>query len=337
MTSLIVVHPNFDAVWPFAADHLNRIWLRQGPVEFIRLTPADRRTLGQIIREPSGASRAVVLGVMVMPDCLKLLPELKEVVIYGGYASTVSPEVAEVLKKRKIRVHEHLTEGFWGQSVSEFALGLTINALRRIPQAYRHMMHSKKPWDYNPRGGVGKPGGKGQQFCDDPEFTNGTIEGKRVRIVGMGNIGSRFASFVKMLGADVCAWDPVAPEPCFHRAGARRERKLERLVRDAEIFAPMLPLTDATRGLIGKNAILALPRGCLVVLVTRAGIVDMVTLRERVLADELALAADVFDVEPLPPEDPLLGRHNVVHTPHMAGRTRQANEGWAEKLAELFD
>jgi phosphoglycerate dehydrogenase-like enzyme len=57
----------------------------------------------------------------------------------------------------------------------------------------------------------------------------------------------------------------------------------------------------------------------------------MTTLRERVLADELALAADVWDVEPLPIDDPLLGRHNVVHTPHIAGRTRDAN------LAAQFD
>ena len=72
------------------------------------------------------------------------------------------------------------------------------------------------------------------------------------------------------------------------------------------------------------------------VLVTRANICDFPTLRRRVLADELALAADVFDIEPLPLDDPLLGRHNVVHTPHNAGRTRQANEQWAEALLTQF-
>jgi hypothetical protein len=71
--------------------------------------------------------------------------------------------------------------------------------------------------------------------------------------------------------------------------------------------------------------------------VTRAPVCDMPTLRERVLADELALAADVWDVEPLPLDDPLLGRHNVVHTPHIAGRTHDANLAWAENLAAQFD
>ena len=99
----------------------------------------------------------------------------------------------------------------------------------------------------------------------------------------------------------------------------------------------MVPLTDETRGLVKREHLLALPRGSLVVLVTRATVCDMTTLRERVLANELAPAADVWDVEPLPLDDPLLGRHNVVHTPHIAGRTRDANLAWAENLAAQFD
>jgi phosphoglycerate dehydrogenase-like enzyme len=111
---------------------------------------------------------------------------------------------------------------------------------------------------------------------------------------------------------------------------------LEALVRDTDIFAPMLPLKPDTTGLIDARLIDSLPQGCLVVLVTRAGICDVAALRRRVLNDELALAADVFDVEPLPLDDPLLGRDNVVHTPHLAGRTQHANQQWAEALAAQF-
>ena len=54
------------------------------------------------------------------------------------------------------------------------------------------------------------------------------------------------------------------------------------------------------------------------------------------LNDELALAADVFDVEPVPLDSPLLGRHNVVHTPHNAGRTRDANHAWVDDQIARF-
>jgi phosphoglycerate dehydrogenase-like enzyme len=160
------------------------------------------------------------------------------------------------------------------------------------------------------------------------------VHGKRVRIVGAGNIASRYASFVSMLGADVAAWDPYASEPSFHRAGSRRELFLDKLVVDAEIFVPMVPLTPSTEGLATAELIRALPDGCLVVQATRAKICDMPELRRRVVADELSLAADVFDVEPVPVGDPLLGRHNVVHTPHIAGRTKESNYNWAYQLVE---
>ena len=59
-------------------------------------------------------------------------------------------------------------------------------------------------------------------------------------------------------------------------------------------------------------------------------------LYRRVLNDELALAADVWDAEPVPLDSPLLGRHNVVHTPHNAGRTIDANRARADDAIARF-
>ncbi|MCF7688194.1 MAG: hypothetical protein K9M98_03290 [Cephaloticoccus sp.] len=339
MRSAILVHPRFDAVWPFAADHAHRLWAQQGPVEFVRLDPADDRPAAGILADPAVVTRLLLLDVPLSSACVARLPHLREIALNeGGYEheGTEHAVILAALAARGVRVIRHASEGYWGQSVAEFGLALTLAALRRIPQLHRSMITDPQAWNYTPPGGVGSPGARGQQFGDDPNFSSGTLAGKRVRIVGAGNIASRYASFCHHLGAEVAAWDPLASEPCFHRSGARREIWLDQLGRDAEIFAPMVPLTESTRGLVTAAHLNALPRGCLVVLVTRAGICDMTALRRRVLADELALAADVFDVEPLPPDDPLLGRPNVVHTPHNAGRTRDANARWAEMLLAQF-
>jgi phosphoglycerate dehydrogenase-like enzyme len=339
MHSAILVHPRFDTVWPFAADHAHRLWAAQGPVEFVRLADADDRPAGKVLAAPAEVTRLLLLDVPLTDACAARLPQLREISWNEGGYTHENPEhtaMLAALAARGVRVVRHNSEGCWGQSVAEFGLALTLGALRRIPQTHHAMLTSHAPWDYSPPGGHGRPGARGHQFGDDVRFTCGTLEGKRVRIVGAGNIGSRYASFCHFLGAEVAAWDPFASEPCFHRSGARREHFLDRLGLDAEIFAPMLPLTDKTRGLVTAAHIDALPRGALVVLVTRAAICDMAALRRRVLADELALAADVFDHEPLALDDPLLGRANVVHTPHNAGRTRQANERWAEMLLAQF-
>jgi phosphoglycerate dehydrogenase-like enzyme len=267
---------------------------------------------------------------------LEKLPDLREAAIMRTYGPAVTPDIEPILTARGVELYRHHSEGFWGESVAECALALTLCALRGIPQQYRAMITDHEVWQrYSSQNSQGA-GHRGGQFSDDINFTNGTIANKRVRIVGTGNIGSRYAGFVHMMGADVAAWDPVAPDPTFHRAGARKVWRLEELVSDAEIFVPMMPLVEKTRGIVEAKHIRALPTGCLVVLITRAGIVDMPELRRRVLANELALAADVFDVEPLPLDDPLLGHPNVVHTPHIAGRTRDANLEWVDMLLAQF-
>lgn len=332
MRSVIIVHPNFDKFWPWSADHAHAQWSTQGEVEFIRQKAADTTPVSEMVSRPHTVTRMIVFGTVTTAACAAVFSGLQEISIESP---TREPFLA-ALVARGVRYHAQPNEGYWGQSVAEFGLALTLCGLRRIPQMHLQIITDLSAWDYEPAGGVGVPGTRGYQYGDDNRFTNGTLAGKKVRIVGAGNIASRYASFATVLGADVAVWDPYASEPCFHRAGSRREWHLERLVSDAEIFVPMVPLTPQTEGLITAAHIDALPRGCLVVMVTRALICDMVAVRRRVLSDDLALAADVFEVEPVPLNDPLLGRHNVVHSPHNAGRTRQANERFSTALIEQF-
>jgi phosphoglycerate dehydrogenase-like enzyme len=322
MNTTIVVHPSFDRIWPFAADRMRELLEPRTALTFQRLFADNDGALADVIQNPESVARLISLGLRLRGHDLQALPLLREAFV-TAWGIQPDDEIAALLQARGIRQLQHRSEGYWGQSVAEFALGLTIDGLRRIPQAHHEMIISPGIWEW-----------PFQQFCDDPNFVNGTIEGKRVRIVGAGNIASRYASFVHMLGADVAAWDRSSPEPAFHRAGARKAFSLDYLVQDADIFAPMVPHTPSSEGLITAEHIRALPKGCLVVLVTRGAILDFSELRRRLLADELSLAADVFDIEPLPQNDPLLGRHNVVHTPHNAGRTKDANYRYAEALAE---
>jgi phosphoglycerate dehydrogenase-like enzyme len=334
--SLIVVSARFDGVWPWAADHFHALWQEQGDVEFIRLARDDERRVGEVASDLPNVRRVVSLGVPVTLDCLKAMPALEEATFQGGYSSQFGDDAKAHLEEAGVAIYRHTSEGFWGQTVSEYGLALTLCGLRRIPQLHREIIDDLTPWNYNAPDGVGIPEARGQQFGDNAAFTSGTIHGKRVRVVGAGNIGGRYASFCSALGADVAVWDPFAPDPCFHRAGARKEWHLDRLVEDAEIFAPMVPLHEGTRGVVTADHINALPTGCLLILVTRAHVTDVEAVRRRVLADEISLAADVWEVEPVALDDPLLGRHNVVHTPHNAGRTIDANRAWSSILADQF-
>ena len=331
MRSVICVHERFDAQWPFAADYWQERWHGGGACELYRSQEPGARA-PQLVPDTASVQRLVLLGLPADCEDLAAFSGLEE--CFHSPQRNLSTGGIEEEAARGVSFIPQREDVYWGQSVSEFALGLTICALRRIPQTYAAMMQSHDPWDYVPA--VGRPGQRGAQFGDDTRFTNGTLADKRVRIVGAGNIGGRYASWCAAMGADVAIWDPYAPDASFALARVKRCFHLSELVKDSQIFAPMVPLTESTRGLIAKETIEALPHGSLVVQVTRAAVCDTEALYRRVLNDELALAADVFDKEPVALDSPLIGRYNVVHTPHNAGRTIDANRAWVEDQIVRF-
>lgn len=328
MSACIIVHESFERTWSWAADYWRAQWEQQFPnqLSFLRCTETPPALADSI---PAETQYLAILGLRVESADLKHCTQLTHVCAQQPYYHEAG-ELKQFCQEHGIQFLEHRSEGFWGQSVAEFGLALTLCGLRRIPQTHASIRENLDEWNYHPE--IGKPQGRCGQFGDDPNFVNGTLCGKKVRIVGAGNISTRYADWCSSMGADVVVWDPFASEPCFHRSGSRRVFTLEELMHDADIFAPMLPLTPETEGIVTAEMIEALPHGCLVVQVTRANICDTETLYRRVLNNELALAADVFDVEPVPLDSPLLGRANVVHTPHNAGRTKEANWAWVDAL-----
>jgi phosphoglycerate dehydrogenase-like enzyme len=326
MRSVICVHERFDGTWPFTADHWHQRWEDEGGCELYR-TENVNPSAPDFVENPDTVTRLVLLGFQTGRVDLDPFTGLEECYISGNYGEDSGDGVA-LLESRGVSLIHPRGDVQWGQTVAEYALGLTIAALRRIPMTYNAMIKGHETWNYSTK--PGKPGQRGAQFGDDTDYVSGTIQGKRVRVIGVGNIGGRYAKWCQMMGADVAVWDPFAPDAAFDLAGVRRCWHQDEIVKDADIFVPMVPLTESTRGLVTAEHINAIPCKSLVLTVTRARICDTEALYKRVLNDELFLAADVFDEEPVPLDSELLGRHNVVHTPHNAGRTIDANKARAD-------
>jgi len=333
MRSVICVHEGYERNWSFTADHWHKKWQEEGGSELYRSENPDAR-ITQLVPNPEEVQRLVILGFPAESEDLTPFSALEECYWDSGWSDVQKSGIEEAEARGVNFLYEReppYGDVQWGQSVSEFALGLTLSALRRIPQTYTEMIHGHETWDYSAPGtDLGKPGQRASQMGDDTRFANGTICGKKVRIIGAGNIGARYAAFCSALGADVAIWDPMAKDVTFSVAGARRCFDKYELVKDADILAPMVPFFKATEKICDAEMINSVPKGSLVVVVTRSQVCDTEALYKRVLNDELSMAADVFDVEPLPLDSPLLGRHNVVHTPHNAGRTIDANITRAE-------
>ncbi|WP_028240540.1 2-hydroxyacid dehydrogenase [Stutzerimonas azotifigens] len=153
----------------------------------------------------------------------------------------------------------------------------------------------------------------------------------RVGVLGLGELGARAAQELARQGFSVRGWSrsPKVLEgiPCC--AG---QEALPAFLASSDILVVMLPLTPQTRGLLDAERLAMLPPGCCLINVSRGPVVDQAALTAALASGHIAEATlDVFDREPLPPEDPLWGMDNVLITPHLASVALPASA--AEQIA----
>lgn len=158
------------------------------------------------------------------------------------------------------------------------------------------------------------------------------IGGTTVGIVGVGAIGSRVASIARegfgmtVLGAS-------------RRSGRMppgvEEVDLPDLFQRSDAVAVTCALTDQTRGLVSATLIRAMKRNAVLVNVSRGPVVDTAALLDALRGGAIAGAAlDVFDTQPLPPEDPLFDAPRLLLTPHVAALTATSARTMAIGAAE---
>jgi phosphoglycerate dehydrogenase-like enzyme len=147
------------------------------------------------------------------------------------------------------------------------------------------------------------------------------LDGKRVLVLGAGDIGKHVADALAVFGAQITYVARTA------RDGVHGIDELTDLLPDADIVVVALPLTDETTGLLNAEALAALPDGAIVANVARGPIVDTEALTAATTTGRLRAFLDVTDPEPLPPDHPLWDAPDVVITPHVGGGTH----GWERR------
>ncbi|GAA3308398.1 D-2-hydroxyacid dehydrogenase family protein [Arthrobacter ramosus] len=160
------------------------------------------------------------------------------------------------------------------------------------------------------------------------------VSGKTLGVLGLGKIGSKIAGYGKAFGMDVIAWSPNLTEETAAAAGARKVSK-EALFREADVVSVHVRLSERSRGLVGEDELRLLgPKGVLVN-TARGPIVDEAALLHGLNEGWLGGAAlDVYDVEPLPADHPLLTAPRTVLTPHLGYVSSQS---YARFYGEAFE
>lgn len=200
--------------------------------------------------------------------------------------------------------------GGYSDEVGEFAWALLLSGAKRVVR-----------WNRAPEASVGR---SPLELGRDVIVLRDGVLG----VLGYGGIGRVVAGFGKAFGMKVMALtrnsvDEEDVEPLVGDAG------LDTILKASDAVVIALPLTNSTRGLIGKDRLEFMKRGAILVNVARAEIIDQRAVYQHLLLNtDFVYATDVWwtkeGKEMYPPELPFFGLGNFVGSPHVAGPSAAA-------------
>lgn len=196
--------------------------------------------------------------------------------------------------------------GYATQAVAELCISFMIQLLRNVEATQNRC-----------RSGGTKDG-----------LIGSLLWGKTVGIVGAGAIGRRVAALCKAFGCTVLAFSrSTVSDPSIDR-----QVSLAELLAQSDIVSLHCPLTEETRGMIGKEQLEQMKRSAILINTARGDVADQEALSCALHQGKIAGAAcDVFDKEPpLPVDHPLLHTPNTIVTPHIAFASVESLEQRAE-------
>jgi phosphoglycerate dehydrogenase-like enzyme len=157
-------------------------------------------------------------------------------------------------------------------------------------------------------------------------------------LIGLGRIGGRVAKLAQGMGMSVVGFDPFIGPARADELGISRVASLETLLRSSDVVSIHVPLMPETRHLLNAERLAQMKPGAILINAARGGLVDEAALLEALERGQLLGAGlDVFNIEPPPPDHPLVGREDVVISPHIAGATGAGKERlWQAALSQAI-
>jgi D-3-phosphoglycerate dehydrogenase len=223
-------------------------------------------------------------------------------------------------------------------SVADFTWGEILSAMRNIAHAH-HLLHTGT-YTGNPRADAASGGnredvtwGMGQ---DSPyvQLKGPELAGKTIGIVGMGAVGREVAKRAQGFEVDLLGFDPYIDAESMAESDTEKV-ELDDLLADSDVVTVHVPVTDSTRGLLGHEEFETMRENAYFINNARGAIIDQDALLEQLQSGGIRGAAlDVYDMEPIPDDHPLLDLDNVVTTPHLAGAAEEVIERHSQMLVD---
>lgn len=253
--------------------------------------------------EPAWVEGMICNGLFLHHD-MGLFPNLRFIQLTSaGFDRVPMDEV----NRRGIRICN--ARGVYGIPMAEFA----VSGVLQLYKQSRYFTENQKSHGWN----------KHRDLAE--------LWGKQVAIVGCGNIGQecakRFAAFdCRVVGVDIFEGELPNISKIYHIS------RLPEVLPNSDVVVLTLPLTDQTKHLFNRDAFAAMKQGAVIVNIARGGVVDTQALIHALQTRLGGAVLDVFEEEPLNPENPLWDMDNAIVTPHNSF----VGEGNSQRLADVI-
>ena len=266
------------------------------------LTVYDRTSPSELMERAAGAEVLVTNKTLITAENMAALPELKYIGVLATGYNVVDIDAA---KARGIVVTN--IPAYSTASVAQMVFAHILNITQRV--GYYADENKQGRWTKN------------ADFCYwDTQLVE--LQGKKMGIVGFGNIGQATARIAQAFGMEVCVY---SSKPQFVLPSGIKKMDLDELFAECDVISLHCPLTPDTKEMVNADRLSKMKSNAILINTGRGPLINEQDLADALNEGRIAAAGlDVLSVEPSVEGNPLLTARNCFITPHIAWATLEA-------------
>ena len=266
------------------------------------LTVYDRTSPSELMERAAGAEVLVTNKTLITAENMAALPELKYIGVLATGYNVVDIDAA---KARGIVVTN--IPAYSTASVAQMVFAHILNITQRV--GYYADENKQGRWTKN------------ADFCYwDTQLVE--LQGKKMGIVGLGNIGQATARIAQAFGMEVCVY---SSKPQFVLPSGIKKMDLDELFAECDVISLHCPLTPDTKEMVNAERLNKMKSNAILINTGRGPLINEQDLANALNEGRIAAAGlDVLSVEPSVEGNPLLTARNCFITPHIAWATLEA-------------
>ena len=274
----------------------------KGFEELGELTVYDRTSPSELLERAAGAEALVTNKTLITSENMDALPDLKYIGVLATGYNVVDIDAA---KGRGIVVTN--IPAYSTASVAQMVFAHILNITQRV--GYYADENKQGRWTKN------------ADFCYwDTHLVE--LQGKKMGIVGFGNIGQATARIAQAFGMEVCVY---SSKPQFALPSGIKKMEMDELFEECDVVSLHCPLTPDTKEMVNAERLSKMKPNAILINTGRGPLINEQDLADALNEGKIAAAGlDVLSVEPSVEGNPLLGARNCFITPHIAWATLEA-------------